>query len=63
MLGVQRSTVSLVIGALQSAGLIHQGRGVITVADRPGLERAVCGCYGIMRQRFEQILQHPGQPH
>jgi CRP-like cAMP-binding protein len=62
MLGVQRSTVSLVIGSLQSAGLIHQGRGVITVADRPGLERAVCGCYGIMRQRFEQILQHPGQP-
>jgi hypothetical protein len=56
MLGVQRSTVSLVTGSLQSSGLIQQGRGIITVTDRPGLERAVCGCYGIMRQRFEQIL-------
>jgi CRP-like cAMP-binding protein len=59
MLGVQRSTVSLVTGSLQEAGLIHQGRGVITVANRPGLEQAVCGCYGIMRQRFEQILPRP----
>jgi CRP-like cAMP-binding protein len=59
MLGVQRSTVSLVTGSLQETGLIHQGRGVITVTDRPGLERAVCGCYGIMRRRFEQILLRP----
>jgi CRP-like cAMP-binding protein len=57
MLGVQRSTVSLVTSALQNAGLIEQGRGVITVMDRPGLEQADCGCYGIMRQRFEQILR------
>ncbi|WP_262299884.1 Crp/Fnr family transcriptional regulator [Microvirga sesbaniae] len=61
MLGVQRSTVSLVTGSLQNAGLIEQGRGVITVRDRPALEQAVCGCYGIMRQRFEQILQRPSQ--
>jgi CRP-like cAMP-binding protein len=59
MLGVQRSTGSLVTGSLQEAGLIHQGRGVMTVTHRPGLEQAVCGCYGIMRQRFEQILLRP----
>ncbi|MGF9764729.1 Crp/Fnr family transcriptional regulator [Microvirga sp. 0TCS3.31] len=63
MLGVQRSTVSLVTGSLQGAGLIRQGRGVITVTDRPGLEQAVCGCYGIMRQRFEQILLRPQPPN
>jgi CRP-like cAMP-binding protein len=57
MLGVQRSTVTLVARSLQSAGLIQQGRGVITVTNRLGLEQAVCGCYGIMRQRFEQILR------
>ena len=62
MLGVQRSTVSLVTGSLQSSGLIQQGRGIITVTDRPGLERAVCGCYGIMRQRIEQILLRPERP-
>jgi CRP-like cAMP-binding protein len=60
MLGVQRSTVSLVTGSLQGAGLIQQGRGVITVTDGPGLEQTVCGCYGTMRQRFEQILLRPG---
>ncbi|MBB3021354.1 CRP-like cAMP-binding protein [Microvirga lupini] len=62
MLGVQRSTVSLVTGALQTSGLIEQGRGVITITDRPGLEQAVCGCYGIMRQRTEQILRSPQPP-
>ena len=34
MLGVQRPTVSLVTRRLQSAGLIKQGRGVVTVLDR-----------------------------
>ncbi|QRM32300.1 Crp/Fnr family transcriptional regulator [Microvirga sp. VF16] len=55
MLGVQRSTVSLVTSGLQSAGLIHQRRGAITVTDRSGLERAVCGCYEIARQRSKQL--------
>ena len=43
-------------------GLIEQGRSIITVTDRLGLEQAVCGCYSIMRQRFDQILQRPPQP-
>ncbi|QRM33086.1 Crp/Fnr family transcriptional regulator [Microvirga sp. VF16] len=54
MLGVQRSTVSLVTSGLQSAGLIHQRRGAITVTDRSGLEQIACGCYGIARQRSQQ---------
>ena len=59
MLGVQRSTVSLVTGALQSAGLIHQGCGLITVTINPAFERVVYGCDGSMRQRVEQILPFP----
>jgi CRP-like cAMP-binding protein len=55
MLGVQRSTVSLVTSGLQSTGLIHQRRGAITVADRSGLERTMCGCYEIARQRSKQL--------
>ena len=39
MLGVQRSTVSGITRALQEAGLIRQGRGVITVMDRTGMSR------------------------
>jgi CRP-like cAMP-binding protein len=38
MLGVQRSTVSVVTRTLQTAGLIRQSRGGITVTDRAGLE-------------------------
>src|SRR3954471_9857762 len=50
MLGVQRSTVSLVVRALQTAGLIRQGRGVISVSDRGGLEEITCERYGALRR-------------
>jgi CRP-like cAMP-binding protein len=56
MLGVQRSTVSSVIRALQMAGLIRQGRGFITITDRPGLEGITCECYRVVRQSFERLL-------
>src|SRR3954447_26419506 len=56
MLGVQRSTVSLVVRALQTAGLIRQGRGVISVSDRAGLEESACECYGVIRRNFERLL-------
>ncbi|KLK90544.1 Crp/Fnr family transcriptional regulator [Microvirga vignae] len=55
VLRVQRSTVSLVTFGLQSMGLIHQDRGVITVTDRSGLEQIACGCYEIARQRSQQL--------
>jgi CRP-like cAMP-binding protein len=56
MLGVQRSTVSLVTHSLQNAGLITQSRGAITVTDRSGLEDAACACYGIIRRKFARLL-------
>lgn len=56
MLGIQRSTVSIVTRNLQAAGLIVQGRGVITVTDRTGLERAACECYGKIRRSFRRLL-------
>jgi CRP-like cAMP-binding protein len=56
MLGVQRSTVSLVTRTLQNAGLIAQSRGAITVTDRSGLEDATCECYGTIRRHFERLL-------
>jgi CRP-like cAMP-binding protein len=56
MLGVRRSTVSIATRTLQTAGLITQGRGVITVADRVGLEAATCECYGVIRSHFERLL-------
>ena len=58
MLGVQRSTLSSITRSLQEAGLIRQGRGVITVLNRAGLEGASCECYGTVRRGFERLLPH-----
>ena len=41
---------------LQTAGLITQSRGVITVTDRAGLEETACECYGVIRRNFERLL-------
>ena len=54
LLGVRRSTVTIVAGALQRAGLIRYCRGAITVLDRRKLEAAACECYRIVRDRYEQ---------
>ncbi len=56
MLGVQRSTVSVATRTLQSAGLIRQSRGGITVIDRAGLEETACECYGKIRRVYQRLL-------
>ncbi|WP_046865549.1 Crp/Fnr family transcriptional regulator [Microvirga massiliensis] len=56
MLGVQRSTVSIITRTLQTAGLITQSRGGITVTDRAGLEEAACECYDTVRRTFKHLL-------
>ena len=56
MLGVQRSTVSVVTRTLQTAGLIRQGRGSITVTDRAGLEDTVCECYGRIQRIYRRVM-------
>jgi hypothetical protein len=42
MLGVQRTTITVVARALQAAGLIRCRRGVVDSLDRAGLE-AIAG--------------------
>jgi CRP-like cAMP-binding protein len=54
MLGVRRSTVTIVASALQQAGLIRYRRGAITVLDRRGLETVACECYRIVRDGYEE---------
>lgn len=56
MLGVQRSTVSVVTRTLQTARLIRQSRGGITVTDRAGLEETTCECYGKIRRIYKRLL-------
>jgi CRP-like cAMP-binding protein len=56
MLGVQRSTVTLLARELQSLGLIEYRRGKIEIVDRPGLEARACKCYDIVRRRIEDVF-------
>jgi CRP-like cAMP-binding protein len=59
MLGANRKSVTLAAQAMQAAGLISYRRGKIQVLDRPGLEKAACECYGIVKERFDAFLKPP----
>lgn len=56
MLGVQRTTVTAVAGALQAKGLIRYRRGIVDILDRSGLEAMTCECYGASRRLYEKLL-------
>jgi len=55
MTGVQRSTVSLAASGLKKRGVIDYSRGMVTIVDRPALQRHSCECYGIIGAQFEEL--------
>lgn len=57
MLGAQRSGVTIAAGALQKAGFISYGNGLITILDRSGLEGAACECYAVAQEQFAGVLR------
>jgi CRP-like cAMP-binding protein len=59
MLGVNLMTVTHAAEALQALGLIEYTRGRIQVLDHPGLEKASCECYAIVKARFDDFLTPP----
>jgi CRP-like cAMP-binding protein len=56
MLAVRRTTVTLIAGRLQQAGLISYRRGHIVVPDRAKLEEAACECYRAIRRRTDAVF-------
>jgi CRP-like cAMP-binding protein len=56
MLGVRREGVTEAAGNLQRAGLIHYGRGHITVLDRLRLEARACECYAVVKREYDRLL-------
>jgi len=56
MLGVRRESVSKEAAELQTAGLIHNGWGRITVVDRRRLEARACECYRGIKREFGRLL-------
>jgi CRP-like cAMP-binding protein len=56
MLGVRRTTVTDVMGALQKVGLIRYRRGHVTILDHNALRQRACHCYDISRLEFDRLL-------
>ena len=56
MLGVQRSSVSLVANTLQGARLISYKRGHIKITNAEGLEESSCECYQKVKGVYERLL-------
>jgi CRP-like cAMP-binding protein len=56
LLGVRRTTVTLVVRRLRSSGAVRSARRGLVEIDRPRLEEAACECYEVMRREFEQIF-------
>jgi len=58
MLGVRRTTVTLLAQELQKRGIVRYSRGRITILDRPALEACACECYEAIKH--ENISQRMG---
>ena len=56
MLGVRRQGVTESARKLEQDGLITYRRGLITVLDRPALEKRVCECYQVVKTETERLL-------
>ena len=59
MLGVQRTSVTMVARQLQTDGLIHYRRGRVEIIDRKGLEKKACECYEVTRRKNESVFSGP----
>src|ERR1700676_194956 len=56
LLGVRRTTVTLVVRKLRASGAVRSDRRGLVEIDRPRLEEATCECYEVMRRKIDQIF-------
>ncbi len=56
-IGVRRSSVTVAVGRLSSAGLIEYRRGKVTIANRAGLEKRSCECYRAIWDPYDAALK------
>jgi CRP-like cAMP-binding protein len=62
MLGVRRAGITRAAVALRKRKLIHYSRGLLTVVDGEGLERAACSCYATLKNDYTQVLGELAPP-
>jgi CRP-like cAMP-binding protein len=60
MLGVRRTSVSIVANTLQQAGLIKYKRGHIRVLDLEGLRESACECYWTVKALSDRLIGAQG---
>jgi CRP-like cAMP-binding protein len=56
MLGVRRTSVSMVANALQKAGLIEYRRGKVQIRNLEGLRKTSCECYATVKLEYDRLL-------
>jgi CRP-like cAMP-binding protein len=56
LLGVRRTTVTLVVQKLRASGAVRSDRRGLVEIDRPRLEKAACECYKVMRREYHQMF-------
>lgn len=63
ILGVRREGVSVAVGRLEAAGILHWGRGRLRVLDRAAMESQACECYMTLRSASNQLfgVKPPGR--
>ncbi len=62
MLGVRRAGVTRAAGSLRKQNLLRYRRGVLTILDRHGLERAACSCYAKIKNDYARMLGRRNLP-
>ena len=56
MLGVRRTSVSVVAHTLQQAGFLKYARGRIQITDLEGLRQSACECYQTVSKYYDTLL-------
>jgi CRP-like cAMP-binding protein len=56
MLGVRRTSVSIVAGTLQKAGLIKYNRGKLRLLEIDHLKEGACECYETVKAHYERMM-------
>jgi CRP-like cAMP-binding protein len=55
-LGIRRTTVTLMVRALQDVGAIRWGRSRVEILDRARIETMACSCYAALREQMSKLL-------
>jgi CRP-like cAMP-binding protein len=61
MLGVRRTTVTLVAGRLEAAGVLSCRRGYMQIVSQAELERHSCECYAQVQSYMANLVCTPGE--